>query len=49
MTAEAGGGSVAPVTPNLPAPRIGIVGSGNIASLNVTGYLEDPRCRVVAV
>jgi predicted dehydrogenase len=25
------------------------VGSGNIASLNVTGYLEDPRCRVVAV
>jgi predicted dehydrogenase len=49
MTAEAGGGSVAPVTPNLPAPRIGIVGAGNIASLNVTGYLEDPRCRVVAV
>jgi len=30
-------------------PRIGIVGAGNIASLNVAGYLEDPRCDVVAV
>ena len=30
-------------------PRIGIVGAGNIASLNVAGYLEDPRCQVVAV
>lgn len=31
------------------APRIGIVGAGNIASLNVAGYLEDARCDVVAV
>jgi predicted dehydrogenase len=30
-------------------PRIGIVGAGNIASLNVNGYLDDPRCDVVAV
>jgi predicted dehydrogenase len=30
-------------------PRIAIVGTGNIASLNVAGYLEDERCRVVAV
>ncbi|MBF6557173.1 MAG: Gfo/Idh/MocA family oxidoreductase [Acidimicrobiales bacterium] len=30
-------------------PRIGIVGAGNIASLNVHGYLSDPRCDVVAV
>jgi myo-inositol 2-dehydrogenase/D-chiro-inositol 1-dehydrogenase len=30
-------------------PRIGIVGAGNIASLNVAGYLEDPRCEVAAV
>jgi predicted dehydrogenase len=30
-------------------PRIGIVGAGNIASLNVNGYLADPRCDVVAV
>jgi predicted dehydrogenase len=30
-------------------PRIGIVGAGNIAILNVAGYLEDPRCRVAAV
>ena len=29
--------------------RIGIVGAGNIAVLNVAGYLEDPRCEVVAV
>ena len=28
---------------------IGIVGAGNIASMNVAGYLEDPRCKVVAV
>ncbi len=28
---------------------IGVVGAGNIASLNVAGYLEDDRCRVVAV
>ncbi len=33
----------------IPSPRIGIVGAGNIASLNVVGYLEDPRCEVVAV
>jgi predicted dehydrogenase len=30
-------------------PGIGIVGAGNIAELNVAGYLHDPRCRVVAV
>jgi predicted dehydrogenase len=35
--------------PLISHPRIGIVGAGNIASLNVTGYLEDPRCDVVAV
>ena len=29
--------------------RIGIVGAGNIASMNVAGYLADPRCAVVAV
>ncbi len=29
--------------------RIGIVGAGNIAALNVSGYLADPRCEVVAV
>lgn len=30
-------------------PRIGIVGAGNIAALNVAGYLDDDRCDVVAV
>ncbi len=30
-------------------PRIAIVGAGNIAKLNVAGYLEDERCDVVAV
>ncbi|MGH9078945.1 MAG: Gfo/Idh/MocA family protein [Acidimicrobiales bacterium] len=30
-------------------PQIGIVGAGNIASLNVHGYLADPRCDVAAV
>ncbi len=30
-------------------PRIGIVGAGNIASLNVAGYLDDERCEVTAV
>jgi predicted dehydrogenase len=29
--------------------RIGIVGVGNIAPLNVAGYLEDDRCDVVAL
>ena len=29
--------------------RLGVVGAGNIAALNVRGYLEDPRCDVVAV
>ena len=28
---------------------IGIVGAGNIAGMNVAGYLDDPRCKVVAV
>jgi predicted dehydrogenase len=30
-------------------PRIGIVGAGNIASLNVAGYIDDDRCQVAAV
>ncbi len=29
--------------------RIGILGTGNIAPLNVAGYLEHPQCDVVAV
>ncbi|HUD18314.1 MAG TPA: Gfo/Idh/MocA family oxidoreductase, partial [Acidimicrobiales bacterium] len=29
--------------------RLGVVGAGNIAAMNVRGYLEDPRCDVVAV
>lgn len=29
--------------------RIGVVGTGNIAPLNVAGYLEHPQCDVVAV
>ena len=29
--------------------RLGVIGAGNIAALNVRGYLEDPRCDVVAV
>ena len=29
--------------------RLGVVGAGNIAAMNVRGYLEDPRCDIVAV
>jgi predicted dehydrogenase len=29
--------------------RLGILGAGNIADLNVAGYLEHPECEVVAV
>ena len=29
--------------------RLGVLGAGNIADLNVAGYLEDPRCEVIAV
>ncbi len=29
--------------------RLGVLGAGNIADLNVRGYLEDQRCDVVAV
>ena len=29
--------------------RLGVVGAGNIAVMNVRGYVEDPRCDVVAV
>ncbi len=29
--------------------RLGVLGAGNIAVMNVKGYLEDPRCDVVAV
>lgn len=33
---------------NVPV-RLGVVGAGNIAQLNVAGYLADPRCEVRAV
>jgi predicted dehydrogenase len=29
--------------------RLGVVGAGNIAAMNVKGYLIDPRCEVAAV
>ena len=29
--------------------RLGVLGAGNIAAMNVQGYLDDPRCDVVAV
>ncbi|HEX3947619.1 MAG TPA: Gfo/Idh/MocA family oxidoreductase, partial [Acidimicrobiales bacterium] len=29
--------------------RLGVVGTGNIADLNVAGYLQHPDCDVVAV
>ena len=29
--------------------RLGVLGTGNIADMNVAGYLEHPRCDVVAV
>ena len=29
--------------------RMGVLGAGNIAAMNVRGYLEDPRCDIVAV
>ncbi len=29
--------------------RLGVLGAGNIADLNVAGYLEHPRCQVMAV
>lgn len=29
--------------------RLGVLGAGNIAALNVAGYLDHPRCDVVAV
>ena len=29
--------------------RLGILGAGNIADLNVAGYLSHPACDVVAV
>jgi len=29
--------------------RLGVVGTGNIAELNVAGYLEHPLCDVVAI
>src|ERR1700688_2238006 len=29
--------------------RLGILGAGNIANLNVAGYLEHPDCEVLAV
>ena len=29
--------------------RLGVLGAGNIAVMNVRGYVEDPRCDIVAV
>jgi len=29
--------------------RLGVAGIGNIAKLNIAGYLSDPRCDVVAL
>lgn len=29
--------------------RLGVIGAGNVADLNVAGYLEHPGCQVVAV
>jgi predicted dehydrogenase len=42
-------GSLASMPAESDIVRIGIVGAGNIASMNVAGYLSDPRCAVVAV
>ena len=33
----------------LPRVRLGVLGAGNIADLNVAGYLQHPDCDVVAV
>ena len=48
-----------PTTPSVVTPprrllpadrvRLGVVGAGNVADLNVAGYLDHPRCDVVAV
>ena len=50
--APAGAGSTSNMTP-MSGPgdriRLGVIGAGNIAELNVAGYLEDDRCEVVAV
>lgn len=37
------------MTTNEPRVRLGILGTGNIAQLNIAGYLEHPQCDVVAV
>src|SRR6202035_1310984 len=37
------------VSGGLERVRLGVVGAGNIAPLNVAGYLEHDRCDVVAV
>jgi predicted dehydrogenase len=29
--------------------RLGVIGAGNISELNVAGYLDDPRCEVLAI
>ena len=29
--------------------RLGVIGAGNIADMNVAGYLKHPECDVVAV
>ena len=51
MMASAGTGrsSLSAMPTETDVVRIGIVGAGNIASMNVAGYLADPRCAVVAV
>jgi len=36
-------------TTTLHRVRLGVLGAGNIADLNVAGYLEDPRCELIAV
>ena len=48
-----------PTTPSVATParrllpagrvRLGVVGAGNVSDLNVAGYLDHPRCDVVAV
>jgi predicted dehydrogenase len=37
------------MSPAMERVRLGVVGAGNIADMNVAGYLEHPLCDVVAV
>ena len=43
------GGVVRPREGLMDKVRLGVLGAGNIAVMNVRGYLEDPRCDIVAV